>query len=227
MWTDAINNKYINDFEIVLPTNNYINLEIDEFLKLFNIQNNSGHNVKTIKKIYFLLRNIIYNGNKKCILYSTSKEQAENNQKIIQWMSLLFNIEINTGIIDYSLDRNKRRDIINNFIKSECIYILLNIHILDEGIDIPECDSVCILKPNDNIENIVQRINRCNRIMNNKHKSYIYIWSNKNKLDKIMKYINDLTNNELIKKINICSPDIYCGNYMRNRSTCKHKYIIK
>ena len=70
-WTDAINNKYINDFEIVLPTNNYVNLNIDEFLKLFDIQNNSIHNVKIIKKIYFLIRNIIYNGNKKCILYST------------------------------------------------------------------------------------------------------------------------------------------------------------
>ncbi len=210
-WNDAINNKYINDFEIVLPTNDYVNLEIDEFLKLFNIQNNGNHNVKTIKKIYFLLRNIIYNGNKKCILYSTSKEQAENNQKIIQWMSLLFNIEINTGVIDYSLDRNKRRDIINNFIKTDSIFILLNIHILDEGIDIPECDSVFILKPNDNIENIIQRMNRCNRIMDGKQKSYIYIWSNKKKLDKIMKYINDMTNNELVKKVSICSPDLYCG----------------
>ncbi len=215
-WNDAINNKYINDFEIVLPTVEYINLEIDEFLKLFSIQNNGGHNVKIIKKIYFLLRNVIFNGNKKCILYSTSKEQAENVQSIIKWMSILFNVPINTGLIDYSLNRINRKEIISDFIKSDNIYILLNIHILDEGIDIPQCDSVFILKPNDNIENIVQRMNRCNRIMDGKQKSYIYLWSNKQKLDKIMTYINDMTNNELIKKVSICSPDLYCNKLIRD-----------
>ena len=53
--------------------------------------------------------------------------------------------------------------------------IIINVHILDEGIDIPQCDSVYITQPNNNIINIVQRMCRANKItQNKKNVKYIY-----------------------------------------------------
>ncbi len=54
---------------------------------------------------------------------------------------------------------------------------------------IPQCDSVYITKPNDNICNLIQRMSRSNRIMNNKSISNIFIWTNSN--NKIFEYINN------------------------------------
>lgn len=34
-WNDTIKNKYINDFEIILPTSDYTSIEINDFIKLF------------------------------------------------------------------------------------------------------------------------------------------------------------------------------------------------
>ena len=53
--------------------------------------------------------------------------------------------------------------------------IIINVHILDEGIDITQCDSVYITQPNNNIINIVQRMCRANKItQNKKNVKYIY-----------------------------------------------------
>ena len=67
---------------------------------------------------------------------------------------------------------------------------------MNEGIDIPECDSVYITKPNDNIINLVQRMSRCNRILPNKFIANIFIWSTKSY---IKKYVNDLFINKINK----------------------------
>ena len=70
-----------------------------------------------------------------------------------------------------------------------CINIICNVHILDEGIDIPECDAVYLTHPNNNPINIIQRISRSNRLdVNNKEKiSKIFLWSkNQIKLENII-----------------------------------------
>ena len=68
--------------------------------------------------------------------------------------------------------------------------ILLNVQILNEGIDIPECDSIYITNPTDNIINLVQRMCRCNRIMPNKSLCFVFLWSENKKMQKkIQKYL--------------------------------------
>jgi len=59
-----------------------------------------------------------------------------------------------------------------------CINIICNVHILDEGIDIPECDAVYLTHPNNNPINIIQRISRSNRlnINNNEKIAKIFLW---------------------------------------------------
>jgi len=80
---------------------------------------------------------------------------------------------------------------LENFKNDNGLSLILNVHILDEGVNIPYCDSVFIANPSNNIENIVQRMCRCNRIIENKTKSNIFLWCSKNKTNKITSYLFD------------------------------------
>lgn len=203
-WNDAIKNKYINDFDIVLPPDGYTAIDFKIFIELFKIDDtyNSDNLVicKYVKKMYFILRSMLYNGNKKCIIYLPTTKKASICESIIGWMKKLFGRVINTSIIDYNTSKIDRKISIDTFIKDIDINIILNVHVLDEGINIPECDSVFITNPSNNIENIVQRMSRCNRLLKGKNKSFVYMWCNENKINTIMDYINDNTNNEIARK---------------------------
>lgn len=200
-WNTAIKNNYINDFEIVLPSRDYISIEFERFTNLFKINNNQNYDAKIIRQLYFLVRSILFNGNKKCIIYLTDVDKAQKCSKILDWMMQLFNVELIKGIIDYKTSKNERSRIIKNFEESDSINIILNVHIMDEGINIPICDSVYILKPNNNIDNIIQRMSRCNRKCDNKNKSSIYLWCSEKKVKKILDYINDKSEGEFNEKI--------------------------
>ena len=113
----------------------------------------------------------------------------------------LYNVDIGADIIDYETTKKDRKRIINSFISETEIRILLNVHVLDEGINIPACDSVFITNPSENIHNIVQRMSTCNRIYKGKDKSYIYLWCGKKKSEEILNYINNNTNSELVNRI--------------------------
>jgi hypothetical protein len=73
---------------------------------------------------------------------------------------------------------------------------MLNVHVLDEGIDIPECDSVFLTNPNNNPINIIQRISRANRITKNNEKiANILIWSkNNSKMNNLFKNLSNYIN---------------------------------
>lgn len=203
-WNRAIENKYITDFEIILPTDSYLDVNFNDFISMFSINKNvDPTECDLIKKMYFIIRSLLFNGNKKCIIYLLDTNIASKCNNIIQWMSLLFKRQIVTNIIDYKTDRKIRKQILTNFITSNEINILLNVHVLDEGIDIPACDSVFITNPSYNIQNIVQRMSRCNRIYPGKDKSHIYLWTNKEKTKEILDYINNNTNNEFNYKYNM------------------------
>ena len=195
-WLEAIEKKYICDFNIILPDKN-------ESLKKFDnvINDLELTNKKLVSKAYFYLRCLLFEGKRKSIVFLTCIEQADEFNKILLWMQQLLNIEVYTNIISYNKSRLKRIEIINNFKLSEKISILLNIHILDEGIDIPECDSVYIIQPNNNILNLIQRMCRCNRITNEKNKSLIILWCGNNKTQKILDYLNEKTHSELLNKV--------------------------
>jgi predicted helicase len=133
----------------------------------------------------------------------TCTEKALEIKNIIYWMSKLLNINVDTWIINCHTARTNRQKYLTEFKNNKLLSIMINVHILDEGIDIPECDSVFITKPNYNIINIVQRMCRANRIQENKEKCYIYLWCQKKKTDNIINYLsnntNGFTNNKVIK----------------------------
>jgi len=195
-WNEAIEKKYICDFKIILPVKNE---ELNKFNDII-VETEINHK-KLVKKCYFLLKSLLYEGNKKCIVFLTTVEKAQEFNKILLWMQNMLNIELDTNIISYNTSKLNRIEIINNFKSSNKIAILLNIHILDEGIDIPECDSIFVTQPNDNILNLVQRMCRCNRITEYKTKCNMLLWCGEKKINIILNYIIDKTNNEFKNKI--------------------------
>jgi superfamily II DNA or RNA helicase/phage anti-repressor protein len=211
-WNDAIENKYICDFNIYLlnitdKTNNFIDVIKENYNNL---------EIKLVKKAYNLIKSMLFNGDKKCICYLTTIEKANIFNKILSLISTTFNIEIEREQIDCNTKRIKRNEIIKNFKSSNKMFILLNVHVLDEGIDIPECDSVYITQPNNNIINIVQRMCRANRIYKNKTECNIYLWCYEKKIKQITNYLFEKINNEIIKqkifKINENKKDKYIIN---------------
>jgi superfamily II DNA or RNA helicase len=197
-WIKAIENKYICDFKIIIPeTKSYV----EYFKNMLNDLNYSESDIKLVNKAYFLLRSILYEGSSKCIVYLTSISNAELFANIIMWMQKLLNIKVSTYQIDCLTPKTKRAEYINKFKSDINISLLLNVQILNEGIDIPICDSVFITDPNNNIENLVQRMSRANRICLTKTKCHIYMYCNENKISKVLNYINANTNDEFCDKI--------------------------
>lgn len=110
-----------------------------------------------------MLKSMLFNGDKKCICYMTCVEFTNIMCDILNWLSKLLNRELEYRQIDYTTKKTIREKIINNFKQTTKIAIIINVHILDEGINIPECDSVFITQPSNNMINIIQRMYRANR----------------------------------------------------------------
>ena len=191
-WTDAINRKYICDFKFILPDDTFDTKIFTDFLN--NIEYDEENRDLVIKS-FFILKGINFYNNKKTILYASNIEEANEYLNIINWMKILLNIDINAYIIDYKTSKTNRIEYLKKFKTNTSNNILINVQILNEGIDIPECDSVFITKPNDNIINLVQRMCRCNRLFVNKHTANIYMWCNKN--NKIFNYFKKYIDGEL------------------------------
>lgn len=156
-FVDAIKNKYINDFRLIIP-----NLKEDT------------------NKIDFFYKNMLYFGYKKCIIYCKTIEEIKNyEEEIIKINKNNYNIQLKTNSITYKTSLKKRHKIINEFKKDYKMNLLFSVHTLDECIDIPNCDSIYITYKVVNPINIIQRVSRCLRICENKGKSGIFLWCNK------------------------------------------------
>jgi len=192
-WKKAIDNKFICDFKIILPEDTSNITIFNEFLKNINYNENDK---ELILKTFFMLKGITYYGNKKTILYATNTDEALKYSNIINWMKNMLKISIETNIIDYKTSKLNRIYYLKQFKLSNITQILINIQILNEGIDIPLCDSVFITKPNENITNLIQRMCRCNRILPNKQTSFIYLWTECN--NKVFNYLNNFFDNDYV-----------------------------
>ena len=199
-WNESIKNKYICDFKIYIPDkkDNY-----NDFAEIINKTCNTDIEKELIKKAYFILKGMLYNGNKKCIIYMTSIEKAIQIYDIMSWIKNLLNINLKYWQIDCNTKKTIRSKIIKEFRQTSDIGIIINVHILDEGINIVECDSVFITCPSDNIINIIQRMCRANRITEHKKECSIYMWCRESKIDDVLDYLYTNTEGYVKNKIYI------------------------
>jgi hypothetical protein len=213
IWNNAIDNGYICDFNIYIPNNEYA---INDLMQLLN-ENYDEKEIKLIKKAYYIVKSMLMNGDKKCICYLTTIEKAEQFSKYLNWISEMLKIKLEHTQLDCTTKKLKRKEIINNFVNAINISIIVNVHILDEGIDILECDSVYITQPNNNMINIVQRMSRANRIIIGKNVCNVYLWTTAMKRGKIIKCIYDKTDGYIKDKVLI--------NNVNNNAVNKYRII--
>jgi len=186
-WDEAIKNNYICDYNFYYPNND----KIIEHINITKIQIDKLEKTILINKAFFLLENIKTINIKKCIVYLKSIEEADIFENVLKTINLYYDIKIAVYNINYSTGKTTRNSSLTKFRNNNTkISIMLNVHILDEGIDIPECDSVYLTHPNNNPINLIQRISRANRIHKNKTTNIanILVWSkNREKLNDIIK----------------------------------------
>jgi superfamily II DNA or RNA helicase/phage anti-repressor protein len=189
-WNDAIKNNYICDYNFYYPNNDKIIEKIDEI----KFDRSLIEKTILINKSYFLLESIKLTNVKKCIVYLKSINESDEFVKVLKTINIYFNLDIKVYEINYKTSKQNRIKYLNKFkLDDSSINIICNVHILDEGIDIPECDSIFLTHPNNDPINLIQRISRANRIdKNNKNKiAKIFLWSkDKLKLENIIVKIN-------------------------------------
>lgn len=225
-WDTAISNKYICDYLFYYPDNSKIIEKINEM----KFDKSIIEKTILINKAYYLLESIKLNNLKKCIVYLKTIKESEEFVKILITLNIYFELSIKVYNINFHTGKNVRNKYLTKFQHdNSCINIMCNVHILDEGIDIPTCDSIYLTHPNNNPISIIQRISRANRLdPDNKDKiAKIFLWTkNKTKLDNIInnvaevikiKYSNDTT------KIN---PIIIINNQNNDNIMIKKQFYI-
>ena len=188
-WKLAIEQQYICDYNFYYPNND----KIIEHIKYIKFDTSIIEKTILINKAFFLLETIKKINIKKCIVYLKSVKEAEIFENILKIINIYFNTTIGVYNINYNTSKQQRNKSLTKFRNNNVkISIMLNVHILDEGIDIPECDSVYLTHPNNNPINIIQRISRANRLYPNKKIANILLWSkNEIKLETIIKNIQE------------------------------------
>ena len=191
-WKDAINNMYICDYNFYYPDNSKIITKIEEM----KFDTKIIEKTILINKAYYLLESIKDSNIRKCIVYLKTIKEAIEFEKILLTLNIYFNHNIKVYNINCNTSTNIRNKYLTKFQSdNSSINIMCNVHILDEGIDIPTCDSIYLTHPNNNPTNIIQRISRANRLDgNNKDKiAKIFLWTtDKMKLNNIIDNISTI-----------------------------------
>jgi hypothetical protein len=142
-------------------------------------------------------------GNLKIIVYVLTHEEIDIFISEFNKLNAYYEYDVDINKITCDDNYNKRIKILDDFNNSTKMNILLSVHILDEAIDIPSCNSIYMTYiSNSKIKNI-QRMSRAMRYQNNKI-AKIFLFCKD--IDESMSYISSIreydTRIDFIKKIN-------------------------
>lgn len=194
-WSEAIKNNYITDYKIYLPSvsedKTKIIKNIEKELSASNIDLSKVDNTLKAKCIY-LYKCLTYYGTKKCIVYLQSSEEINQFIKTFKTLDEYYAIDYQIDDITYTDNKRSREKKLKEFTEFNGFSILCSVHILDECIDIPSCDSIYLTyNSNSKIRNI-QRL--CRSVRKDKNKPFkvakIYVWCNE--YDKLPDFLSSI-----------------------------------
>jgi superfamily II DNA or RNA helicase len=203
----AIKNKYICDYDIFLPSNINKNLEFDDIFNIKQqIQFDNLIDDLDIKKCKFLIEGCLELGSKKCIIYLHTHIEAKTYKYIIKKLSEYYYIPLYVETI-LSVDNNINRNLkLNEFNKFYGYSFLCSVQILDECIDIQNCDSIYITYPSNSKIRNIQRLCRSNRRdpENINKRAKIFLWADENNdIVEILRHLKEYDTTFTINKIDI------------------------
>ena len=193
-FTEAIQKKYITDYQIWLPSISENNDELINDLTIYSID----HVIKA--KCIFFFSCLVNNGSRKCIIYCIDNNELENMKESMNKLNEYYCLNYLISQITSSNNAKSRKDILDNFKSDDRIQLLFSIRILDECIDIPTCDSIFITYPSQSKIRTIQRLSRCIRInkRNKFKKGNIYIWCDQ--YDQILNTLSGLKEYDIFFK---------------------------
>jgi hypothetical protein len=214
-FNEAIDKKYISNYELYLPV--FESSQINEEIDILAINNN------ILLKLQFLIEAIKMCGTLKMIIYVKSHEEIndfiDNFNKINQYYC--YDVIINK--ITCNENYNERNKILEEFNNSNKITLLLSVHILDEAIDIPSCNSIYMTYTSSSKIKNIQRMCRAMRYKPNKT-AYIFLYCKE--LDESLEYISSIKeyDTDFITRINYLSVSENIKS-KKERSKISRKYL--
>lgn len=182
---NAIKNKMICDYEIIVPSISINQTNGIEELNNFMINKNFNKNL--LIKARFIIKGMLETGSQKCIIYLQDQTQAKEFNQILREVAFnYFGKYIWSDTLIYNDTINSRKQKIKQFEETNNILsFLCNVHILNEAIDIPSCDSIFLVNNSDNKIRTIQRISRATRLDKNNpnKKAKIFVWCDNYKDD--------------------------------------------
>lgn len=210
---EAINNKYITNYKLYIPDINNITNVNDTFNEAYNIIgeeiNIKEYNKDNILKAFYILNGLSHYGYFKCIVYCNNINSVNELYEHLLKVNEYYNLKLNVGIITTTVSYDERTNILDTFKSFNGYSLILSVKILDECIDIVECDSIYITSCFNSKIKTIQRICRANRIFKNKRNSGIFIWSTEGVVDNIISSLKEYDNiGEIVKNIIITDSNI-------------------
>lgn len=198
---EGIRDNYILDFDIIYLDNfdNNEDIRISDLIKELDKEEQQSLYFETISRIlllvickYNLTHTIIYLSNQAKVkyMYEILKKHIKNNDLECSVYSIISSQKEDEKKTNHKNFEN------NNNTKHN---LLLSVNILDEGIDIPICDSIFFAEERNSETTIVQNIGRSLRKHINKNKAYVIIPTNVYK----------------------CNENYYSSRFTKIRDVCK------
>ena len=206
---EAIASGKICNYMVYVPT-----LSIEKTVGLDKIQEEvdiHGYDKELVIKARFLLRGMMNNGSKRCIIYLQTQEECRKMNTILTDIGKnYFGLDINSNYLISDLGREERKLVLKAFIDKEGYNFICSVDILNECIDIPECDSIFIAYPSKSKIRNIQRVCRANRKdkKNVDKVARIYVWADEYKNDLVdfighLKEYDESFTFEKIKRVNV------------------------
>jgi len=223
----AIEKEYICDYKIYLPS---VSENKKEFIKQIKKEIDISMFDKDMRaKCMYFYKCMLFNGTRKCIVYLRDIEEMCEFKKCLKTFDEYYatNLSIYTISSDdkHSSDtddpeKNSREWKLRKFKNSKKMTAMLSVKILDECVDIQECDSVFITYSTKAKRRTIQRICRCIRKdKNNKHKiGHVYLWCNE--YEEILETLSGLKEYDNMFKDKIKLIDSEYGIANKNNVEC-------
>jgi superfamily II DNA or RNA helicase/uncharacterized protein YeaO (DUF488 family) len=211
----AIENNLITDYRILLPLFNGDSTDdeqVNEIKKEVDIDD-----YLMSKKCCFLYEGIKHFGSIKCIIYCQDSKEMKNMMDTFNQLNQFFNYNYYINHITCEVSKDKRSKILNDFKTYDGISLLFSVQILDECIDIPECNSIYITYNSKSKIRTIQRMCRAMRKTKDETKvANIFVWC-ENDFNDCIDIISSIkeTDSGFVDKIQFLKPE----NKIRKRES--------
>ena len=225
-FSEAIEQKYITDYKLWLPSIHEDDNRINQELNIYKI------NTIIKAKCKFLYISILNTGIRKCIVYCVDTKEIQKMMKAMNILNDFYCIDVDMSQITCNCNEKTRNNVLENFAKNTNIQLLFSVRILDECIDIPSCDSIYITYPSKSKTRNIQRMNRATR--NDKKNPFkianIFVWCEE--YDEILTTLSGIKEHDpLFKdKINIIESNYFGDSkkalFQKDVKDLNEKYLV-